>query len=242
MQDVRYAIRLLKRSPGFAITATLTLALSIGANAAIWSAVKGILIAPLPYPDPNRLVRLFEEAPRSPKWPMAPADFRDYRNELQTFESIAAYVRADLQLGDQSQPEQLRGMRVTRRLLHPARPPAEARPGLRGAGRAPGQRRQGDPEPRPLDAAVRRRSERRRQDASRLSGKPLRDRRRPADQGFQHVGGSFRTLRPRRARRRLVAAGGPEGREAPAGAYSHFFNVVGEYEERSDRGADGSRT
>jgi putative ABC transport system permease protein len=94
MQDVRYAIRLLRRSPGFAITAALTLALSIGANAAIWSAVKGILIAPLPYPDPDRLVRLFEEAPRSPKWPMAPADFRDYRAELQTFEGIAAYVRA----------------------------------------------------------------------------------------------------------------------------------------------------
>src|SRR6185436_8277090 len=83
-------------------------------NAAIWSAIKGILIAPLPYPDPDRLVRLFEEAPGSPKWPMAPADFRDYRDELQTFENIAAYVRGDLQLGDPGRPEQLRGMRVTR--------------------------------------------------------------------------------------------------------------------------------
>ena len=113
LQDVRYAIGLLRRSPGFAATAILTLAVSIGANAAIWSAVKGILVAPLPYPDPDRLVRLFEEAPTTPHFPFAPADFRDYRAELQTFDGLAAYGRADLQLGDAQQPEQLRGMQVS---------------------------------------------------------------------------------------------------------------------------------
>ena len=113
LHDVRYAIGLLRRSPAFAATAVLTLALSIGANTAIFSAVQGVLVAPLPYPDPERLVRLFEEAPTTPHFPMAPADFRDYRAELQTFEGIAAYQRADLQLGDLQQPEQLRGMQVT---------------------------------------------------------------------------------------------------------------------------------
>jgi predicted permease len=113
LQDVRYAIRLLRRSPGFTATALVTLALSIGANAAIFSAVQGILIAPLPYRDPGRLVRLFEEAPTTPHFPMAPLDFRDYRAELQTFEGIAAYMRADLQIGDAQQPEQLRGMQVS---------------------------------------------------------------------------------------------------------------------------------
>ena len=113
LHDIRYAIRLLRRSPGFAATAMLTLALAIGANTAIFSAVKGVLIAPLPYPDPNRLVRIFEEAATTPHFPMAPADFRDYRNELQTFEGIAAYLRSDLQIGDAGQPEQLRGMQVT---------------------------------------------------------------------------------------------------------------------------------
>ena len=111
--DLRYAARLLRRSPGFAATAILTLALTIGANTAIFSAVKGVLIAPLPYPDPDRLVRLFEESQRVPHFPMAPADFRDYRRELQSFEGIAAYIRSDLQIGDPSQPEQLRGMQVT---------------------------------------------------------------------------------------------------------------------------------
>jgi predicted permease len=113
VHDVRYAIRLLRRSPAFAATAVLTLALSIGANTAIFSAVQGVLVAPLPYADPERLVRLFEEAPTTPHFPMAPADFRDYRAELQTFEGVAAYMRADLQLGDIQQPEQLRGMQVT---------------------------------------------------------------------------------------------------------------------------------
>src|SRR5688572_10778872 len=113
VQDVRYAVRLLLRSTGFACTSLTVLALAIGANVAIFSAVKGVLIAPLPYPDPDRLVRLFEENPTTPRFPMAPADFRDYRAELRTFEGLAAYQRADLQFGDTQQPEQLRGMQVT---------------------------------------------------------------------------------------------------------------------------------
>jgi len=113
LHDARYALRLLRRSPGFTITAVLTLALAIGANSAIFSAVKGVLIAPLPYPDPDHLVRLFEESDRTPHFPMAPADFRDYRDQLQSFAGMAAYVRGDLQIGDANHPEQLRGMQVT---------------------------------------------------------------------------------------------------------------------------------
>jgi len=112
-QDLRYAIRLLVRSPAFAATAILILALSIGANAAVFSAVKGMLITPLPYPEPDRLVRIFEENPTTPHFPMAPADFKDYRSDLRTFEGIAAYLRNDLQLAERDRPEQLRGMQVT---------------------------------------------------------------------------------------------------------------------------------
>jgi len=113
LHDARYALRLLRRSPGFTVTAMMTLALAIGANTAIFSAVKGVLMSPLPYPDPDRLVRLFEESDRTPHFPMAPADFRDYRNELQSFAGLAAFVRGDLQIGDPGHPEQLRGMQVT---------------------------------------------------------------------------------------------------------------------------------
>ena len=94
LHDVRYTSRLLRRSPGFTVTALTTLALVIGANTAIFSAVRGILLAPLPYRDADRLVRLFEEAPATTHFPMAPADFRDYRVELQTFEGVAAYGRS----------------------------------------------------------------------------------------------------------------------------------------------------
>ena len=113
LQDVRYALRLLRRSPGFATAALVTLAVAIAANAAVFSAVKGILIAPLPYPSPDRLVRVFEESDDTPHFPMSPADFRDYRGELRTLDGIAAYMRDDLQLGDVDEPEQLRGMRAT---------------------------------------------------------------------------------------------------------------------------------
>jgi predicted permease len=224
VQDVRYAVRLLRRSPGFAVTATLTLALSIGANAAIWSAIKGILIAPLPYPDPDRLVRLFEEAPGSPQWPMAPADFRDYRNELQTFETIAAYVRGDLQLGDPGHPEQLRGMAVTRgffTLL--GRPPRLGRD-FEEQDELPGngdkvilshglwmRRFNGDPSV--VGTTVR------------LSSKPF-EIVGVLDQGFQHVGGTFRSY----GHGEPVDVWSPlmvPRDEDPSWRYSHFYNVVG---------------
>src|SRR5262245_1880825 len=227
-QDVRYAVRLLKRSKGFAATAAVTLALSLGANAAIWSAVKGILVAPLPYADPDRLVRVFEEAPRSLKWPMAPNDFRDYRNELRTFENIAAYVRADLQLGDASEPEQLRGMQVTsgffKLLGHPPRLGRE----FEKEDEVPGSpdkailshalwMRRFDGNPAIIGKTVR------------LSGKPF-EVIGVLPPGFQHVGGTFRTY----------GHGDPvdvwsalavRQDERPTDRYSHYFNVVGRLKE-----------
>src|SRR5262245_44073766 len=69
VHDTRYALRLLGRSPGFAVIAGLTLAVGIGANVTVFSVVRGVLMKPLPYENPDRLVRVFEDAPRSPKWP-----------------------------------------------------------------------------------------------------------------------------------------------------------------------------
>jgi predicted permease len=224
LQDIRYAIRLLRRSPGFAATAILTLAVSIGANAAIWSAVKGILVAPLPYERPDRLVRLFEESETTAHFPFAPADFRDYRAELRTFDGIAAYGRADLALGDAQPPEQLRGMRVSAgffTLL--GRPPLVGRDieqgdEIEGAGEVVllshslwMRRFQGDP------GAVGR--------TVRLSGRPFRvvGVLRP---GFQHVGGTFQTYGHGEAVDVWWPLAVPR-EEKPEHRFSHYYNVVG---------------
>jgi predicted permease len=221
--DIRYALRLLQRSPGFAATAILTLAVSIGANAAIWSAVKGILVAPLPDPEPDRLVRLFEESQDTPHFPFAPADFRDYRRELQAFDGIAAYQRADLQLGDVQPPEPLRAMRVSAGFFKVVGlPPALGRDVEEGdeiQGRSDVvilshalwmRRFEGDP------GAVGR--------TVRLSGRPFRIVG-VLPKGFQHVGGTYQTY----AHGEPVDVWWPlevPREEHPRHRFSHYYNVV----------------
>src|SRR5438477_2937107 len=79
MQDIRYATRQLWASPAFTIVILLTLALSIGANSAIFSVINGVLLTKLPYDQPNRVVRIFLSNSSYPKFPLNPFDFRDYR-------------------------------------------------------------------------------------------------------------------------------------------------------------------
>jgi len=113
LQDIRYATRMLVGSPGFTIVAALTLALGVGANTAIFSVVHGVLLKPLPYPEPDRLIRVFEESPPEvPEFPVSPGGFLELRRKTRAFALLAAYQRSDLQLGGE-RPEQLRGMRVT---------------------------------------------------------------------------------------------------------------------------------
>jgi len=91
-RDFRYALRMLQRSPGFTAVAVLTLALGIGANTAIFSVVDAILLRPLPYPEPERLVRVWESSIKhdSPRNVVNPLNFLDWHDHAQSFESMAA--------------------------------------------------------------------------------------------------------------------------------------------------------
>jgi predicted permease len=112
-QDVRYAIRILQKNPGFTFIAALTIALGIGANSAIFSVINSILLRPLPFTEPHRLVRVFSVLPAFPHFPFNPLDFIDFRRENHVFEHLAVYLRNDLQLAEGGQPERLSGLRVS---------------------------------------------------------------------------------------------------------------------------------
>ena len=113
MQDVRYAIRMLLRTPGPTSIAVLTLALGIGATTGIFSLVDAVLLRPLPYPEPGQLVRVFTVLPTQPHFPIAIADFYDFRQRASAFSSSALYAERDLDLTLSDQPEHLSAMAVT---------------------------------------------------------------------------------------------------------------------------------
>ena len=113
MQDARYALRQLASNPGFTAVISLTLALSIGANSAIFSVIEGVLLKPLPYPHAEQIVRLFLSSSEYPKFPLNPFDFRDFRARNKSFQSMAAFTRGDMQLSGSGEPLALSGFRIT---------------------------------------------------------------------------------------------------------------------------------
>jgi predicted permease len=112
-QDMRYAVRQLRANPTFAVVIVLTLALSIGANSAIFSVINGVLIKPLPYRQPDKLVRIFLTNAVFPKFPLNPFDFRDFRARNKSFEGLAAFTRGDVQLSGSGEPVRLNGISIT---------------------------------------------------------------------------------------------------------------------------------
>ena len=112
-QDVRYALRQLRKSPGFTAVVLITLALGIGANTAIFSVVNAVLLRPLPYLHPNRLVFLAESSKQVPDMSISMADFDDWRAMNSVFESTVAYQTENVTLTGQGQAEELRMRRVT---------------------------------------------------------------------------------------------------------------------------------
>ena len=113
MQDVRYAVRTLAKSPGFTLVIVLTLALGIGANTAIFSIVNAVLLRPLPYAHADRIVFLSESSKEVPSMSISMADFNDWRARNTVFESMVAYQTANVTLTGQGQPQELSARRIT---------------------------------------------------------------------------------------------------------------------------------
>jgi putative ABC transport system permease protein len=112
--DLRYGFRLLLRKPGFTVVAILALALGIGANTAIFSVVNAILLRPLPYPEPERLVQLNHNYPQiNLKASVSAFGYTIYKEQAKAFEQITAITGSSLNLTDGGEPEQLQAMNVT---------------------------------------------------------------------------------------------------------------------------------
>src|SRR5215471_4645206 len=88
--DIRYALRMLRKNPGFTAVAVVTLALGIGANTAIFSVVDGVLLAPLPYSQPDRLVTIWESNPRFPHVWISYPNFLDWQRSAHSFQQMTA--------------------------------------------------------------------------------------------------------------------------------------------------------
>jgi predicted permease len=113
LQDVRYALRMLRKSPAFTVVAILTLALGIGANTAIFSVVNAVLLRPLAYPDSGGLVFLSEWSQQVPDMSISMANFDDWRSTNTVFENLAAYQTDNVVMTGTGDPERLRVRRFT---------------------------------------------------------------------------------------------------------------------------------
>ena len=115
LKDIRYGVRGLWKRPGFTVVAVLTLALGIGANTAIFSVVNAVLLRPLQFRDPDRLVIIWEDAGflGFPRNTPAPANYVDWKNQSQSFEDVAATVEQTFNLTGDGNPERVAAYAVT---------------------------------------------------------------------------------------------------------------------------------
>src|SRR6185503_12407458 len=116
VQDIRVAVRGLRRTPGFTVIAILTLALGIGANSALFSVLRSVLLRPLPYPNSNELIQVWSDhrarGRAEPEW-LTPPDFIDWRDGNRTFSGMAAYQGWGPDLTGSGEPEALGGVSVS---------------------------------------------------------------------------------------------------------------------------------
>ena len=113
VRDLRYAARMLAKSPGFTVVAVLTLALGIGANTAIFSFIDGVLLKPLPYGHPERILMVWEKPPRGDRNGISTLNYLDWKNQNKVFDAMAAQTGGAMTLSGSGDPVMLRGTRVS---------------------------------------------------------------------------------------------------------------------------------
>jgi putative ABC transport system permease protein len=114
-QDIRLAVRVLRKNPGFTAVALLTLALGIGANTAIFSLVHTVLLQPIPYPAPERLISIsqFDSRTSTKGLSLSLPKFEQIAEQSRTLESVAVYYLRGMSLASSHEPEALSGARVS---------------------------------------------------------------------------------------------------------------------------------
>ena len=117
LKDIRYGVRGLLKRPGFTIVAIITLALGIGANTAIFSVVNAVVLRPLPYAEPDRLMTLWETMPGSDQRSVAPGNFVDWQTQNTTFADMAAMFFANFNLTSDGDPDRIDGSTITSNLM-----------------------------------------------------------------------------------------------------------------------------
>lgn len=119
LQDSRYSLRMLRKYPGFALTVMVTLGLGIGANATIFSVINAVLFDPLPYKEPDRLIRLWESNPGGGLTEVAVSvpNFQDWQKEQSVFEQLAGAENATFNLTGSGDPQRVAAAKVTANLI-----------------------------------------------------------------------------------------------------------------------------
>src|SRR5947209_16523446 len=116
-QNFRFALRRLKNNPGFTVVAVLTLALGIGANSAMFSIVNAVLLRPLPYRDPQRLMLLAELCPQFPRQSLSYLNYKDWRDQSHSFEGVGAVRNSFVTMTGGAEAERLPSQNVTANLF-----------------------------------------------------------------------------------------------------------------------------
>lgn len=125
MNDIRYSIRSLLKRPGFVSIAVITLALGIGANTAIFSVINAVVLRPLPYADPDRLVMVWETVAGNDRRSVAPGNYVDWRDQNKTFAGMSAAFNGNFNLTGDGEPERIDGATITSTLMDVLGVPAQ---------------------------------------------------------------------------------------------------------------------